>query len=151
MLGVKGNVDFSTGWRASGINPKDRRYLLHPEWQSLDGGFEVFLIPEEDAPLFQGRAGCTVLFSEAQINKAVAPLAGTTYFIQSDALVAQSIASKSIDISDLDSAMPPSQVAEALYNRGALGIAKVERRPPTFKAMRTRAERFTQMRNAGLI
>ncbi len=154
MIGVKADVDLVTGWRASGVDPRKREYLLSPHWLALgsDGsGYEIFLIPDADAGRFQGRPGCTVLHTESAINKAVQAMAGTTYAIQSEALVAQSIASKSIDISDLDSSMAPSKVAEALYNRGALGVAKVERRPPNFKTMRTRAERFSQMKKAGLI
>lgn len=70
-------VDFSTGERAGGINPRDPGLRGNPQWQDLEGkpGKEIRLIADKrEAKAYEGIPGVTILDGKEEINKAIEEL-----------------------------------------------------------------------------
>jgi len=124
-------VNFATGKRAGGgVNHKDPNLRGHPGWQDVEAGTEVRIVVDGNADKYRGIEGVKVLESEAEIDAAVAVYEKTTYKIDSEPMLNASIASKAIDISDIAPTDSLQDQTKKLYERGALGITEIVRKPP---------------------
>ena len=135
-------VDFATGHRAGGLNPKDRNFPCNSAWQDTERGLEIRLVKDGEVGRFRNQLGVTILEGEAAIDAAIADLqAGKpeTYAIEHEALLVESIRQRRIDISDLDNTMDANELAKELHRRGCLGVRKAEKpKPPSAAEMHAR-------------
>lgn len=133
MFALRVEVNFFTGERAGGIDPTDPKFLSLPEWQNIADGVEIILIlkhTEGDVDRFRAASGVEVIEGEDAIDQATLELNPrvASYAILSESLLAASIRQKEIDVTDLDSSLPPEEVLKKLQEKGALGIVRSE--PP---------------------
>jgi len=125
MTALEIQVNFSTGERAGGIDPRDPGLECHPTWQNLDEGIEIRIIKDgRDVEQYRNIPGITVLEGAEAINARIKEIKPTTYAVANEALFNLSL--QRIDISDIDPTLPPEKQLEELYNRGVLGIRKTE-------------------------
>ncbi|MEJ2116424.1 MAG: hypothetical protein P8Y36_00405, partial [Alphaproteobacteria bacterium] len=65
-------VDFETGRRAGGVNPKSKRTRCHPTWQHLEEGFEFREADDDFADSLRGINGVTVYDNIEDAEAAIA-------------------------------------------------------------------------------
>jgi len=140
MKALKIQVDFETGKRAGGINPRDPKFPGHPLWQDLENGYEIRFVKNMDISQFEGVAGIEILADDRAIDNAIKAIhkgqtARVTYKMTSEHLMAASLQQKRIDITDLSPELSPEAELETLYTRGASGIARIETKVPTAKEL----------------
>jgi len=124
MLKVK--VDFATGIRAGGINPRDRGLLCDPSWQNIDEGVELRLVTDErDIEQYRNVEGVTVIEGLDACNAEIEAIREPLYAVAVPELLNISIQKKNIRIDDIDPALPPEKQLEILHQKGALGIRKI--------------------------
>jgi len=125
IYGLKIRVDFATGERAGGIDPRDPGLITHPSWQNVDEGWEVRVIEDDrDVNIYRNVEGIEVLEGENAIEAAIATIHKERYAIKNEYLLVESIRQKGIDITDLSPDMSHEEIAKKLYERGALGVVK---------------------------
>ena len=124
MKAIKLRVDFSTGKRAGGINPRGKKYPLSPEWQNIEGGWEVRLVTEAEACKFEGIDGIEILDGLEAIDAETCKCCKTEYAIWNDALMVESIRQTGINLSDLGNTLEPKEIIIKLYDMGVAGIHK---------------------------
>jgi len=126
VVALQIQVDFLTGERAGGIDPRDPG-LVCPGWQDVDNGVEIRLVKDgRDIEQYRNIPGVTVLEGVDAINARVAELFPPKYAIKNEILFTESIKAKRIALDDIDPNLPPDQQIAKLHKRGALGIVKRE-------------------------
>jgi len=132
MIALKIQVNFSTGERAGGINPRDPGLVCHPTWQNIDAGYEVRLvIDDRDVAMYENVPGIEILYGEDAINNEVQAMQKDRYVVKNEALLVESIRQKGIDVSNIPPNLSPEEEARELYLRGALGIVRYSPNPLT--------------------
>ncbi len=124
MKAIRVDVNYATGKRAGGVNPKDLNLVGHPSWQNIDKGVEIRLVANGNVAQYQNVAGVTVLEGEAAIDAAVDEIYETKYAVVNEALLSHSIVQKNIDLTGLSPDLTQEEMAKALYDMGALGVKK---------------------------
>ena len=131
MKALRVQVDFQTGRRAGGINPKDRSLATHPSWQNPDMGIEITLVRDGHAERFQGMEGIEILDGREAIDAAVQAIQPEEQFsIKTEGLLVEYIRQASVDIRGLKG-KSMNEVARDLFDRGCPGVVKRERRVVT--------------------
>ena len=119
-------VDFTTGKRAGGINPKDSNLPCHG-WQNLDLGLELRLVEDDrDFSQYEGMAGVTILEGKEAINQAIIANIPTKYSVKDKELLLAHMKEKGISLDTLVGKSLQGMARE-LHEKGLAGI--VERKP----------------------
>lgn len=134
MKAIRVKVDFQTGKRPLGVNPKSRNHYCGSGWQNTKTGEEIRLVVDGDVSQFRGVEGVVVLDGEDAIEAAIAEVADTSprYSIQHEALLVEYIRQAEIDITPLAD-VPQDRWAEALHNLGCIGVHKKSGKPAKCK------------------
>ena len=133
MKAIRVKVNFTTGERAGGINPRDKNLRCSPLWQNLEAGVEIRAVLDGDVSRYAALEGVEILDGEAAIDVAVADLhkvASEDHSVYNQALLAESIRSKKIKIDDIPADLSEAEEAKILFERGALGIRKATKPTP---------------------
>lgn len=132
MHALKVAVNFTTGERPGGIAPGGNKLPTHPSWQNVDEGTEIRLVLDGDAERFRDVEGVEIIEGEQAIDDAVAALRKRVagYMIISEALLGYSLQQKRISLDGLNANTSHEQLLQRLYERGALGIARIEPTKP---------------------
>jgi hypothetical protein len=133
MKAIKIKVDFNTGERAGGVNPRSPNLKCHPTWQDLDNGWEIRSISDEAADRYRGVEGITVLENEAEIT---AELEANfphkvMWKVTNEALLNLSLRQINPDLSSLSQDATHDEELEFLYNAGCRGIGRIVRATET--------------------
>ena len=108
FVGLKIKVDFSTGERAGGVNPKDPN-LVCLGWQNLEEGWEIRVIRNESKideyiSMYQGIDGIEIIEGieniDAAIDEIVPPEKQVDYMVYMPELFTASIIAKHLDPND---------------------------------------------------
>jgi hypothetical protein len=153
IYGLLIDVDFSTGNRAGGIDPRDKNLVGSQGWQSLERGKEVRVILDGNPEPFRRLPGVVVLNGDDAIDTAVSdiqepPDEDADYVIVREALMIEHIRQAQIDIRDLGD--DPKTWPRKLHGKGCVGIVKRPAKlPPTkcsdfAEALGLKGERFKQ-------
>ncbi len=119
-------VDFRTGKRAGGINPRDPKLQCY-SWQDLDAGREIRIVEDDrDLSQYKGVAGVTILNSKTAINEAITANIPTKYGVNDKELLLAHLKEKGISL-DIFAGKTLQDAAKELYTQGLAGI--VERKP----------------------
>jgi len=126
------DVDFATGARAGGIDPRDPN-LVCLGWQNFELGKEIRLIVNEAViddyiERYRGVPGIEIVEGKAAINTRIVALIKPRYSVTESGLLSTSIIVKRIPIDDITPDMDVQEQLRIVYERGALGIRKT---PPT--------------------
>ena len=129
MKALKIKVDFKTGIRAGGINPKSKNFRGHSSWQDLDNGWEVRLVLDEDVDKYRRTSGVTVLEDEAAIEAELSAnfAPKVMYKVTTEALLSLSISQINPDLSAMKKNCTRQEELEFLYNAGIRGIERIVR------------------------
>ena len=124
MRGICVLVDFGTGYRAGGINPRDPNLRCHPSWQNLQRGCEVLLVLDENTKPYEGIDGVTVLNNLQEIQTALDHEIGerVQFGVASEAILQATLATGKIRTDDLPTDV--TECYELLHSRGAAGITR---------------------------
>jgi len=122
---LKIKVNFQTGERAGGIDPRDRGLLCDPTWQNIDEGVEIRLITDDrDVERYQNIPGVEVIEGKEAINAEIDKISPVRYSVTHPELFNESIKQKGIDLKDIDHTLPPEKQLEELHKKGVLGIRR---------------------------
>lgn len=136
MNGLRIVVNFNTGERAGGINPRDPNLRGHSSWQRIDQAIEVRIILDGNIAPYRNLMGVTILIGTDAVDAAIAALQSPiSYAVQSWDMVAAHVAQTETDISDLRPPMTESAIAQELWNRGVLGVTRFVPAPVAASAM----------------
>lgn len=122
-------ADYGTGKRAGNIDPRSGLTRTHVSWQDVEKGFEVRVALDGNYAPYQNVPGITILNGEAEIRAVLKKMVRTGYLLDSDVLAAESIRQNNINIQGIDTKASRSSIAKELYDRGVLGVSKVDRVP----------------------
>ncbi len=125
-------VDFRTGKRAGGINPRDPKLQCYG-WQDLEGesGCEIRIVEDDrDLSQYKGVAGVTILDGKTAINEAITANIPVKYAVKDKELLLAHLKEKGISL-DTFASKTLQDKAEELYAQGLAGI--VERKPEKAK------------------
>ena len=127
MKALKINVDFKTGKRAGGIDPKSPNFRGHSTWQDFDAGTEVRLVLDENVEKYRNVAGITVLDTEADIEAELDAnfKPKVVYKITNPALMSYSLSKLNIDLSGLLKDASDQDELAFLYAANVKGIQKI--------------------------
>ena len=128
MFALLIEFDLSTGWRAGGINPKDKHLLCHG-WQNLDSepGLEIRMITDgRDVEQYRGKQGVTILEGKDEINAAIEANIPTRYSIQSEALMIENLKENGGKLKQF-AGKNMGEIAKEAHRQGLAGV--VERKP----------------------
>ena len=70
MKAIRVKVNFTTGERAGGINPRDKNLRCSPLWQNLEAGVEIRAVLDGDVSRYAALEGVEILDGEAAIDAA---------------------------------------------------------------------------------
>lgn len=162
MKAVKVSVDFSSGARAGGLDPRDPRTRCSPRWQyvpddpDVEAGWEVRVIVDESvlADVDLTAPGVTLIdlddedqFAaavEAEIDKVPERIA---YKVEHEALLAESVRQRGIDLTKAVDAQGAPLQGDALmawlHGKGAVGVS---RRSSKANRKAKKADRVAQVR-----
>lgn len=149
FVALKVRVDFSTGWRAGGVDPRDPN-LVCLGWQNLEDGWEIRLIVNEDKideyiEKYSGKDGVEIIEGVENIDKAIDEIIPQEKQVIYDAympeLLTASVIAKHLDPNDpfnvneipnpdpADVSIEESRrkVLEYLMNQGVKGIRPVRK------------------------
>lgn len=132
MKALSVDVDFATGRRSGGIDPRDPNLPCNPAWQDTEGGREIRVVVNGDVEKYQGVLGVTILDGEQVIDAAVAEVEAARepeYVVWDANLLNAHIAQKRIDLDDF-AGQDAKVVYRKLCERGILGVCKVKRTVP---------------------
>jgi len=125
--------DPETGWRPGDIDVRKeaKNLFCFPLWQDLEKNVEMRLILDVEnidryIERFSGVEGIEIVEGKEAINAKVRELFKPRYLIAQPFIMQMSIAAKKIRIDDISPDLPLEEVARILYERGALGIGKME-------------------------
>lgn len=122
-------VEFSSGQRAGGINPRSKKLRCDPSWQDLKGGWEI-RCTDDDAEIekYRGVAGVTVLEDEAAIQAQLASFPPKVlYKVISEPLMALSLQQVNPDLSALSQDATHEETLAFLHAAGVKGIRRITR------------------------
>jgi len=124
------DVDFVTGARAGGIDPRDPN-LVCPGWQNFELGKEIRLIVNEAAiddyiDRYSGVPGIVIVEGKSAINARVKEIVKPRFDVLYPSLLHASIAAKGIRLDDIPHDLEPQEQLRIVYERGGLGIRKEE-------------------------
>ena len=124
MKGICVDVDFGTGYRAGGLNPRDPNLRCHPTWQNLKRGCEILLVLDENTQPYEEIEGVTVLHNEQEIQAALDEKIGerVQFSVASEAILSASLSSGRIKTDDLSTDL--TECCEQLHSRGAAGVTR---------------------------
>lgn len=131
--GVKLRVNFTTGERAGGLDPRDRRTRTNPDWQ--DDTHEVRIVEDEAILDEIDTTGpdVRVLNNDVEIDKAVSELSEKEYVLEETQLVTEHLRQKGKSLDDYTDSdgkpLPRNELAKALYNDGIVGTRAPNKRP----------------------
>ncbi|MCL0076488.1 hypothetical protein M1O12_00390 [Dehalococcoidia bacterium] len=120
-------VDFETGKRAGGIDPRDPN-LRCRGWQNLDSepGLEIRLVEDDrDLSQYAGVPGVTVLEGKDAINAAIQANFPPRYDVVDRELLLAHLREKGVSL-DIFVGKTLSDVAEELFRQGFAGIVEVK-------------------------
>jgi len=120
----------TSGKRAGGFDPKDRRFRCDPSWQNTKTGKEVRVaIEDKDVGEWRNVPGIVVLYTDEEIDAAVAELQPEepTFSIQNEALLVEYIRQANIDITNMS--QDRATLAKQLHEAGCVGVHKKVRKP----------------------
>jgi len=118
-------VDFKTGKRAGGINPRDPKLQCYG-WQDLESkpGREIRIVEDDrDLSSLEGVAGVTILNGKAAINAAIDTNIPIRYAVKDKELLLAHLKEKGVSL-DTFAGRTLQDVAKELYDQGLAGIAK---------------------------
>ncbi|KKK68091.1 hypothetical protein LCGC14_2947540 [marine sediment metagenome] len=121
-------VDFRTGKRAGGINPKDPNLQCYG-WQDLESkpGREIRIVEDDrDLSKYKDVPGVTILNGKAAINKAITANIPAKYGVKDPELLLAHLKEKKISLDTL-AGKSLQDGAKEFYAQGLAGI--VERKP----------------------
>ncbi|KKM06077.1 hypothetical protein LCGC14_1747630 [marine sediment metagenome] len=119
-------VDFQTGKRAGGINPRDSNLSCYG-WQDLNGGLEIRLVEDDrDLSQYKGAAGVTILNGKKAINQAIMVNIPTMYAVKDKELLLSHLKERNVPLNTFAGKTLDSQ-AGILFKEGMAGI--VEKKP----------------------
>ena len=117
--GIKIKVNFQTGERAGGIDPRDRGLLCDPTWQNIDEGVEIRLITDDrDVERYQNIPGVEVIEGKEAINAEIDKISPVRYSVTHPELFNESIKQKGIDLKDIDHTYPLRNSWKSCTKRG---------------------------------
>ena len=120
-------VDFETGKRAGGIDPRDPN-LRCRGWQNLDSkpGLEIRMVEDDrDLSQYAGVPGVTVLEGKEAINAAIQASLPPTYDVIDRELLLAHLRERGISL-DLFAGKCLDDMAEKLFREGFAGIVEVK-------------------------
>ncbi len=129
MKAILVDVDFATGWRAGGIDPRGLKHPTSPQWQDTENGREIRLIGDGDVAEFDDVEGVIILDGEVAIDAAVTEIEAAQpeqHIIWDASLLVAHIAQRHINLDDF-AEMSQQETQKALHELGLVGISKVER------------------------
>ena len=130
MFALLIEVDFSTGWRAGGINPRDKHLECHG-WQDLDAGLEIRMITDgRNVAQYRGKKGITILEGKDEINAAIEANIPPKYSIQSEALMIESLKENGGKLKQF-AGKNMSEIAKEAHKQGLTGV--IERKAEKVK------------------
>ena len=104
FVALRIKVDFESGERAGGIDPRDPNLYCHPSWQNLDDGYEIRLVLDDrDISIYQNIEGVEIIEGIENIDNAILELNPNEeqyLFTRDDILMQTSILAKHQDSSD---------------------------------------------------
>ena len=116
-------VDFSTGRRAGGINPRDPKLPCHG-WQDLDNGLEIRLVEDDrDLSKYADVPGVTVLQGKETINQAIVDNIPAQYGIKSEAILIAHLKERGVSL-DIFASKKETDIVKQLFSQGFAGITK---------------------------
>ena len=121
-------VDFKTGKRAGGINPRDPKLQCYG-WQDTESelGKEIRIVEDDrDLSQYKGVSGVTILDGEKAINEAIAANIPIKYAVKDKELLLAHLKEKGISLNTL-AGKTLDMAAKELFSQGLAGI--VERKP----------------------
>lgn len=143
MKAIKTKVDFSSGKRAGGINPRSGKTLCAPEWQYVpenpdeEEGWEIRLVLDESILTEEVLSDPDVTLIEADDEETLASLIEAevdtipeviSYSVTNESLVAEAVRQKGLDLSQaMDANGNPLQgrdLAEWLHDNKVVGVEK---------------------------
>ena len=153
IYGLLIEVDFSTGHRAGGLDPRDKNLLCSHGWQNTEDGVEIRIVVDGDPERYRDLAGVTVLDGADAVDRAVESIQTPAneeeqYVIVREGLMCEYIRQTGTDIHDLGS--DHRTWAKKLYDKGCVGVVKRPAQlPPTTcsdfaEALGLKGERFKQ-------
>lgn len=129
MKTVKLKVDFASGKRAGNVDPKSKYNYCCPTWQDLENGYEIRMLPDDEAERIRDMEGVTVYNNEVEAEKAI-----SRYFpdkvvwkVTNEALLKRSVEQLNIDVTLVSQDATHEEELEFLYNAGARGIGRTVR------------------------
>ena len=125
-------VDFKTGKRAGGINPRDPKLQCYG-WQDTESelGKEIRIVEDDrDLSQYKGVKGVTILDGEIAINKAITANIPVKYAVKDEELLLAHLKEKGISL-DAFAGKTLDMAAKELHAQGLAGI--VERKPEKVK------------------
>jgi hypothetical protein len=135
MKAIKIKVDFESGKRAGGINPRSKNLRGSSSWQDTDAGWEIRMVLDENVERYRNVTGVTVLEDEAAIEAELAASfpSKTLYKVTNEALLSLSLQQLNPDLSDLPQEATHDEELAFLYAAGAKGIGRIVRARATAK------------------
>lgn len=135
MKAIKIKVDFETGKRAGGINPRSANLKGHPTWQDTDGGWEIRSVLDSAIDRYRNLKGVTVLEDEAEITAELAKSfpPKVMWKVTNEQLLSLSLQQINPDLSALGQDATHDEELEFLYNAGCKGIGRIVRETETPK------------------
>ncbi len=125
-------VDFKTGKRAGGVNPRDPKLQCYG-WQDTESepGKEIRIVEDDrDLSVYKGGPGVTILNGEKAINEAITANIPTKYAVKDKELLLAHLKEKGISLDTL-AGKTLDMVAKELFAQGLAGI--IERKPEKVK------------------
>ena len=142
MKAVKLRVDFATGKRAGNVNPKSTNNRCCSTWQDLENGFEMRLVPDDEAEKLRGAEGVTVFDSaedaEAELAKSFPEK--VSWKVTNEALLVYSLQQLKPDLSRLSRDATADEELEFLHKAGVHGIKKITKTRTKAKDMHAALE-----------
>lgn len=126
MKAVKLKVNFTTGERAGGVDPRSKANHCCPTWQDLEAGYEIRMLPQEEAEKIQSMPGVTVYnsFSDAEAAMPRDFPEKIGWKVTNETLMKLSIEQLKIDVMSIPQEATQEEELEFLYKAGARGIRK---------------------------
>lgn len=133
MKGLRVSVNFATGERAGGLDPRDRRTRCNPQWQGDDHEIRVVLDESVLDDLDTSDAGVEILDDEAAVDRAVGELGDGDYAIQDTTLVVEHLRQRGKSLDDYvdqdGNVLQGAELARALAADNVTGLDMPTPRP----------------------
>lgn len=135
MKAIKIKVDFKSGKRAGGIDPRSKNLKGHPTWQDAEAGIEIRSVLDGAVDRYRNVKGVTVLEGEAEIAAELAKSfpAKVMWKVTNEPLLSLSLQQINPNLSKLSQDATHDEELEFLYNAGCKGIGRIVRETATPK------------------